>query len=173
MDDAQVDRERHEVEAEWRAGFHAFGHRRQRSAAAARARAGIAFDTGDDGLDRWQVDLVVALRETLIRIRQRGMAVQTVCWLCDHRLVGVLRQRTATTVAAKATLPRPFALAFLRPVGLLPVRWWQARIIRPFRRLVQPCLQLRDPTLRRGKPDFGQFKTRPKRMDQRVFLGMR
>ena len=135
--------------------------------------AGIALDARDDRLDRWQVDLVVALRQVVISLAQRGTAVLAMGWSGDHRLIGVLRQRTAATFAADAALPRSLAWTFLRPVGLLPARWWQAGIVRPLRRLIQARLQLRNPLLRRSKPGFGQLKTRPKRMEQRIFLGMR
>ena len=180
MDDAQVDRERHKVEAEWRAGFHAFRDGGQRGHPTARTMAGIAFDAGDDRLDRRQIDLVVALCETLICVRQRGTAVWAMCWPCDHRLVRIFSKRATPALTAETTFAWPLARAFGGSIGLLPARWWQARIVRPLRRLVQPRLQLRNPAFRSGKPG-GQFRVPalrslqcfPKRADQRVFLGVR
>ena len=70
MDDAQIDRERHEVEAEWRAGFHAFRDGGQRRRPTARTMAGIAFDTGDERLDRRLVQPRRQLRNSAFRSRK-------------------------------------------------------------------------------------------------------
>jgi hypothetical protein len=66
VDDAQIDRDRHDVEVERRAGFEPFGHGRQRGGAARPAVGAVAFHARDDGMDLWQFELVVAGIECLI-----------------------------------------------------------------------------------------------------------
>jgi len=101
----------------------------------------------------------------LVRFAQRRLAVHTGHGLRNHGLIGIAAQRSTAALATQTALARAVSPGFLRLVGLLPLRWRQAGIVRGFRRFTELCLECRDPPFSRLKP-FEQ------RSDQRVLLGV-
>src|SRR6185312_14094218 len=80
-------------------------------------------------------------------------------------LVGMAGQRAATALAAQAALARSDAPGLLRLVGLLPLRWRQAGIVRGFTGFGKPRFKLDNTPL-------GRLKAPPQRPDQGVLLGV-
>ena len=99
-----------------------------------------------------QINFVVQIVQHLIGIGQRSSAMHTAQRLGHDCRIGVAGQRPATTLPAQATLARAVALPLLRLIGLLSLRWRQARIVRCLRRLGELRLQLGDATLCLLKP---------------------
>jgi hypothetical protein len=79
--------------------------------------------------------------------------------------IGVACKPPAANLPTQATLAWAVALRLRRSVGLLSLRWWQARIIWCLPRLGEPRLQLGDTT-------FCRLKPLPQRQDQRILLGV-
>src|SRR5882757_11582463 len=125
MSEAEVNRQRHDIYAEWRAVFQTRGYRRQGDAAAARTVPSIAFYPGHRGAHQRQIDLVVTTVQHLIVTAERGLAMRASGGFGGHRFVGIARQRTAAAIAAQAARARSDTLGLLRPVWLLPFRRWQ------------------------------------------------
>ena len=161
--EAQVERQRHDIDAERRAVFEACGDRCQGDAAAARAIPGIAFDSGHHGTHHRQVDLVVTTVQHVIGVCQHGLALGAGYRLGSDRLVRIAGQRATASFAAKAARARPNTLGFLWLVRFLPLRWRQAGIIRGLPRLAEPCFKRRNPCRQ-------ALHLRPERPDQRVLF---
>ena len=99
----------------------------------------MQIDPRRDGLDRWQVDVIVGVCERLIRRRHRRTA---------RAALGVDIARHVRIRAQLARDARP-ALAALRlrsrrGVGLVPARWRQRRVRRRLRRPTGAALELGD-----------------------------
>ena len=137
------------------------------------AGAGSAFHPCDHRLDLRQVDLVVAGRQRVVVLVQRGLAVCTANRTRDHGLVGVCHQRSPAAFAPQAALARTFTLGLVRAVGLLALRGWHGGVVRRLRRPTEPGLQFRHP--RRQCLDLRRerLNLRPERSDQRVLLVVR
>ena len=163
--EAQIDRQRQDVHAERCARLQALGHRCQAHLLAARTMPGISLHPSYHRPNWWQINLVVKIVQHLIGIGQRSSAMHTAQRLGHDCRIGVAGQRPAATLPTQATLAWAVALRLLRSVGLLSLRWRQARIVRCLRRLGELRLQLGDTTLCRLKP-------LPQRQDQRILLGV-
>jgi len=103
--------------------------------------------------------------QCLLGIGQRGLAMRTACRSGDHRLVGITGQRSTATLAAQTAAARATHFARRGVIGLLPLRWRQAGIVRRLRWLPELGFQL-------GEPLFGCGKALPEHQDQRVLLGI-
>jgi len=162
---AQVDRQRHDVETEWRALLHALRHGCQGDAAAARAMAGIAFHPGHHRPHRRQVYFVIAAVQHLIGVVERCLAMRADQRLGGHRLIRIACQGPAAALATETALAGSLAFAPVRLVGLLALGRRQAGVVRRLGRAVEPGLQF-------GKALLRCMHALPQRQDQRVFLGV-
>jgi len=165
MREAQIDRQRQDVHAEWGTRLQALRDRCQSHTAATQATPNISLHPRHHRPDWRQVNLVVKIVQHLLGIGQCSLAVHAGQRLCYDRRIGVAGQRPATTLPAEATLPRAIPPRLLRLVGLLSLRRRQAGIVRRLRRRGELRLQLGDPTLCRVKP-------LQQRQDQRILLGV-
>src|SRR5208337_5597245 len=164
--EAQIHRQRHDVEAEWRADLQTLRQWRQRGAATVLAVPGIALHPCHHRHDLRQFDLVISGRQRLVVLAQCRLTVRAAQRPGDYGLIRVRNQRPTATLAAQTSLPRPLPFRLVFPVGLLGVRGWDAGVVRCLRRRTQLRLQFRHP---RGQ----QLSLRPKRPDQRGLLVMR
>jgi hypothetical protein len=162
---AQVERQRHDIDAERRAAFEACGDCCQGDAAAGRAMPSIAFYSGHQGAHHRQVDLVVTTMQHVIGVCQNGRALCAGHWFGGDRLVRIAGQGATASFAAKAARTRSNTLGFLWLVRFLPLRWRQAGIIRRLPGFAEPCFKRRNP----GRQ---ALHLRPKRLDQRVLFGV-
>ena len=164
--EAQIHRQRHDVEAERGARLQSLRHRRQRGGAAAPAAAGISLHSRHHRSHARQLDLVVARVQPPVVVGECRVAVPAASRFGHHHVVRVRRQRPPAAVAAETALARPHPFGLLRPVRLLPLRRRHTGIARRLRRLAQLGFQRHNPL--RQRPNL-----RPERKDQRVLLIMR
>jgi hypothetical protein len=129
------------------------------------AGAGSAFHPGHHGTNHGQVDPVITSVQHLVCFAQRRLAVHAGHDFGDHRLIGIAGQRATAALAAQTALAWAVSPGFLRLVGLLALRWRQARIVRRLRWLAEPGFKCRNPPL-------GRLKPLKQRQDQRVLLGV-
>jgi len=120
VDDAQIDRDRHDVEAERRAGFEPFRHGRQRGGPTPPAGAAVVFHARDDGMDLRQFELVVAGIECVVIVVKGGVAATTAYRLGGHDLVGVATERASAAFAPDAALAGTFGWGLSGRFGFWP-----------------------------------------------------
>lgn len=104
VDEAQVHRQRDDVQAERRARLQPLGQRRQGGGAAAAAMPGVALHPGNHRGGRRQIELVEAGRQLLVGLGQRRLAMRTTGGAGGDGLVRRLGQQAPTTSAAEAAL---------------------------------------------------------------------
>src|SRR3954451_19568104 len=153
MGKAQIDRQRHDVEAERRPRFQPVRQRRQRGAAATLAVTGILLHPRDDRLDLRQIDLVVAGGQRVIVRVERGLAVGAAHRTRDHHLVGLLRQQSSAALPPEAALARAFTFGPVGAIGFIALRGRHRGVVRRLRRSTQLGLEFGNPGLRAGDPE--------------------
>src|ERR1700732_962544 len=98
MREPEIDRQRQDVHAEWRAWLQALGYRCQAHLAAARTMPGIPLHSGYHRPNWRQVYFVAKLVQHLVGIRQCRSAMHTAQGLGHHCLVWIAGEWPATTL---------------------------------------------------------------------------
>ena len=180
VDEAQIHRQRDDVQTERRAGLQPLGQRRQGGAPAAAAVPGIALHPGHRRRHLRQVRLVEAGGERQVGLARRGLAVRAAGRAGGDGLVRHLGQEAPAALATEAARPRTVPHGPVVAVRLFALRRRQAGVAGRLGRRVELGLQLRNPALQRRDLRGEQLNLRcqrlnlrPKRLDERVFLLMR
>jgi hypothetical protein len=138
--DVQMQDQRLDAGAEWRAGFEAFGGGCRDRLAATRADAAMAVDAGDNRADRRQVDVVVGVdvghvgcAECMVAMRAGG----------ERRLDDAVRVLGEGARHAGATAAG-ILFAAIRQVRFLALRGREAGVVRRLGRVVELSFQFGD-----------------------------